>query len=634
MKAAMAAAFQSTDDGGLAAADEFTAVAAAPAESSAPESAVASGQRNDEENSRAFFAAIKWYVHAQTFPAILMSIVLSLAFRSASITGDLILSYWANRRAIFTGSSTLTDETYVQWYTVAVLATLGALVLRQFAAVSGASQVVRHSHKEMFHRVLHAPTSFFDANPLGSVTSRFSKDLEVTDIQISELVNSLLITSATLLGTCALMCYAAPYLVAVLVIIACIYVAVVRYYQVTNTEQKRLEATNRDPMICVMGELLVALPVLRSYGALQELTQEHVERFALSSRSVYNGRCLQRWFCTRLDGINFIIVLSMTLISCGIMASYDTAARQAQLATMSLGVTYAVSLGGSLTFFVNIATELESQMTGVLRVTEYAAEIPQETACCAPPEVTPPSTWPSQGRIEFADAQLRYRDDLPLALRGVTFTIDAGDHIGVVGRTGSGKSTIMQALFRLVELSAGSVIVDGLTAASVDVHTLRARMTIIPQDPMLFKGTVRTNLDPFSLYDDAKLRKALDRIGMSSSVGLDTPVTENGDCFSVGQRQLLCLARAMVRDCRIILLDEATANVDAASDAIMQSVVREDFASCTTITIAHRLDTVMDSDKILVLDRGTVVEYASPAELLADPNSQFFGMVASHNESH
>ena len=601
-----------------------------PATSSSP----APTKKDDEKNSREFFAAVRWYINAQSIPMMAISIILSIAFRCASIIGDLILSYWANRRAIFSGSSTLSDATYVMWYTVAVLCTLGVLVARQFSVVTGASLVVRRSHKGMFNRVLHAPTSFFDVNPVGSITSRFSKDLEVTDIQISELVNTLLINLAAMLGTCALMCYAAPYLAAALVIIAVMYAVLVRYYQSTNAEQKRLEARNRDPMVCVMGELLSALPVLRAYGCLEELFDEHKGRYGQSARSVYSGRCLQRWFATRLDGINFLIVLSMTLISCGIMVSYSTAERQAQLATMSLGITYAVSLGASLTFFISIVTELESQMTAVCRVTEFATTIAQEQRCAAVPETVPAADWPAYGRVEFVDAQLRYREELPLALCGVTFTIAAGEHIGVVGRTGSGKSTVMQALFRLVELSAGSVLVDGISTASVDLHVLRSRMTIIPQDPMLFKGTIRSNLDPFGLYPDEKLHRAVDRIGMGATVRLDMIVSENGDCFSVGQRQLLCLARAMVRDCKIILLDEATANLDSASDAIMQRIVRDDFASCTTITIAHRLDTVMDSSKILVLDKGLVVEYASPTELLANPNSQFYAMVSAQDDAH
>jgi ABC-type multidrug transport system fused ATPase/permease subunit len=259
---------------------------------------------------------------------------------------------------------------------------------------------------------------------------------------------------------------------------------------------------------------------------------------------------------------------------------------------------------------------------------------PQEQACVVQPEVHAPEGWPTRGEIKFTDAKLRYRHDLPLALQGATFAIRAGEHIGVVGRTGSGKSTIMQALFRLVELSAGSVEIDGIATGAVDIRQLRSRMTIIPQDPMLFKGTVRSNLDPFGEQEDEKLQRALREIGMAGRVQLSSAVTENGECFSVGERQLLCLARAMVRDTRIILLDEATANVDAGSDQIMQQVIRKHFATCTTITIAHRLDTIMDSDRILLLDRGTVAEFASPEELLRNPASLFYSMVQLHRQQH
>jgi ABC-type multidrug transport system fused ATPase/permease subunit len=316
------------------------------------------------------------------------------------------------------------------------------------------------------------------------------------------------------------------------------------------------------------------------------------------------------------------------------MSSYSQAEREANVPTMSLGVTYAISLGSSLTFFVTLVTDLEGQLTSVVRVAELAEDTPQEQACVAVTEVLPPSDWPQHGKIEYVDVQLRYRPDLPLALRGVSFTIHAGERIGVCGRSGSGKSTIMQALFRLVELSGGSVVVDGIPTAAVDVGVLRSRLTIIPQDPMLFKGTVRTNLDPFGQIADERLQRALDRVGMGARLALGSAVAENGDNFSVGQRQLLCLARAMVRDSRILLLDEATANVDAASEAIMQSVVLTDFAGCTVIAIAHRLSTIMGCDRILVLGDGSVLEFASPQSLMADPLSEFHIMVQTQNAAH
>jgi ABC-type multidrug transport system fused ATPase/permease subunit len=486
----------------------------------------------------------------------------------------------------------------------------------------------------MFQRVLRATTTFFDLNTVGAIVSRFAKDLDTTDVVMSELMPTLVLNIVWTLTSGAFMCFAAPYLAPLLVVVAALFFFLTKHYLTTNTSLRRLEALNREPMINVMGELVSGLPVLRSYGCLHEMTREHTAGYALSARSVYNGRGVQRWFSVRFEAINSVIVLFMALLSCALIVSYSPSERTSKIATISLGLVYSVKLGSTLATLIGLAIDIEAQITGVQRVAEFCEKPPQEVSCRTAQETAVAADWPTGGEIRFENAKLRYREDLPLALRGVTFTIKAGEHIGVVGRTGSGKSTIMQALFRLVELSEGDVCIDGVAIRSVDINHLRSRLTIIPQDPMLFKGTVRSNLDPCGVCADSKLQAALDAIGLSARLQLDTRVTENGECFSVGQRQLLCLARAMARDCRVVVLDEATANVDAATDQVMQGIIRRAFASCTTITIAHRIDTILDSDRILVLDYGTVLEFAPPAELLANASSSFYQLVHAHQSSN
>jgi len=264
-------------------------------------------------------------------------------------------------------------------------------------------------------------------------------------------------------------------------------------------------------------------------------------------------------------------------------------------------------------------------MSSVERVKEYCDQLPQEKVVTygnGPDEIEqPPPSWPERGEVEFRGASLRYRDGLPLVLKQVSIKIAAGHKIGIVGRTGSGKSTVMLALFRMVELAEGSILFDGVDISKLQMNDLRSKITIIPQDPMLFQGTIRSNLDPFNMVDDTAVWTVLEKVNMADrvrrdSVGLDCLVADKGANFSVGQRQLLCLARALLKGCKILLLDEATASVDFDADAMIQRTIREEFADCTVLTIAHRLATVIDSDRIVLLDHGVVQEYDSPANLL------------------
>lgn len=279
-----------------------------------------------------------------------------------------------------------------------------------------------------------------------------------------------------------------------------------------------------------------------------------------------------------------------------------------------------------------MVSQLQTQMVSVERVITYS-EMETEAALQAPARNTPPTNWPTKGDIEFNNVELRYRSELPLVLKGLTLKINAKEKIGVVGRTGAGKSSLMVALMRLVELDRGSIKIDGINIGYVGLHELRGRIAIIPQDPILFGGTVRSNLDPFNQYQDAEIWHSVRRVQLDSSINsLDDTVTENGSNFSVGERQLLSIARALLRKCKIILMDEATASIDVQTDQFIQRSIREEFADCTTITIAHRINTVMDSDRVLVMDNGKCAEFDTPAKLLKKPKGIFASLVKDHQQ--
>lgn len=276
------------------------------------------------------------------------------------------------------------------------------------------------------------------------------------------------------------------------------------------------------------------------------------------------------------------------------------------------------------------STELENQMTSVERVVEYS-DIEHEGALETPKDDKPPETWPDQGKIEFKNVFLRYFPNDPPVLRNLSYTILPKEKVGIVGRTGAGKSSLINALFQLSDTD-GQIIIDGYDITKLGLHDLRSKISIIPQEPVLFSGTMRKNLDPFDDYTDADLWRALEDVELKEAVsdltsGLNSKMSEGGSNFSVGQRQLVCLARAILRNNKILVLDEATANVDPQTDALIQTTIRQKFKDCTVLTIAHRLNTVMDSDKVLVMDAGTLKEFDHPHVLLQNTNGILYGMV-------
>jgi len=299
---------------------------------------------------------------------------------------------------------------------------------------------------------------------------------------------------------------------------------------------------------------------------------------------------------------------------------------------LGLALSLLLQLGSLFQWCVRQSAEVVNQLVSVERVLAFS-NLPSE----APLQLESDRNhkdWPQEGRLDLYDVSVRYRDTLPPSLSGVTLSIQSGHRVGVVGRTGSGKSTLVQALFRLLEAENGSIHLDGVDVSSVGLHCLRSKISVIPQVPVLFSGcTIRENLDPFGTYSDEALQKALEDSFMAQDADLDYMVAEGGSNFSVGQRQLLCLARAILRKNRVVVLDEPTANVDARTDKLLQRAIAESTDTATIIAVAHRLDTVIDYDRILVLGDGRVLEYASPAELLEKKSGHFTSMVNDTGET-
>ncbi|KAJ2889159.1 hypothetical protein FB639_000105 [Coemansia asiatica] len=454
-------------------------------------------------------------------------------------------------------------------------------------------------HNNLLNGVLHSPMSFFDITPVGRITNRFSSDVRGCDESLPRSISAMV----TYLQQRYLFCI---------------------------REIRRLELANKSPIYSHYQETINGLSTVRAYGQQSRFVhrnEEHLERF---SRVYYAYLGLIRWLRMRLLFIGNIVILFTAVFSVFMLHWYG----YGSAAVVGLSITYALDMINALGWSIRLYTEVENMMIQLERMVEYShlpSEAPGIIKNCRPEE-----SWPSQGMVEFKNYSSRYRENLDLVLKNISFCVLPNQKIGIVGRTGAGKSSISLALFRVIEAAGGQILVDGEDISRYGLYDVRSRLSIIPQDPMLFKGTVRKNLDPFGNYSDIDIWAALDNAHLADTIhakdgGLDFEVAQGGENFSAGQRQLICLARALLRHAKVLILDEATAAIDNQTDKVIQQVIRSKFMDCTVLTIAHRLNTVMDSDMILVIDQGTVTEYDTPSNLLAKKSSMFAKLVEEAN---
>ena len=414
------------------------------------------------------------------------------------------------------------------------------------------------------------------------------------------------------------------------------------FFRASYREIKRLDGTSGSPIYAHFSETLSGLTTIRAFGHQRRFVADNLSRVGANQRAFYAQRCAcDRWLPVRLESVGNTIVLFVALLGLPYAGTSNAP-------FVGLVLSFALDLTGLLSWVVRQWSETEAGMVSVERVSEYAAlpdeedTAPQRAKPSPKPSPPPPAGWPSAGALRLEGVSMRYQPSMPLVLSNVSVNIRAGEKVGVVGRTGSGKSTMLVALWRLVELEAGRVVLDDVDTAAIPLARLRASLTCIPQEAVLFSGTVRHNLNPIgeaagASASDPALWDALDAVGMKQSVaalglGLDSQVAEFGGSFSAGERQLLSLARALLRSTRLVCLDEATASVDLQSDARMQVVISQRFAACTVIVIAHRILTIIGSDRILCMSAGQLVAQGSPAALLADGGSLFSHLVDESGE--
>lgn len=587
-----------------------------------PEESRSEGRIGFKAYKNYFSAGASWFF-------IIFLVLLNLMGQVFYVLQDWWLSHWANRQGALNdtknANGNVTGTLDLSWYLgiytglTAVTVLFGiARSLLVFYVLVNASQTL---HNRMFESILKAPVLFFDRNPIGRILNRFSKDIghmdDLLPLTFLDFIQTLLLVVSVIAVAAAVI----PWILIPLVPLSIIFVVLRRYFLETSRDVKRLESTTRSPVFSHLSSSLQGLWTIRAYKAeerCQELFDAHQD---LHSEAWFLFLTTSRWFAVRLDAICAVFVIVVAFGSLVLAKTLDAG-------QVGLALSYSLTLMGMFQWSVRQSAEVENMMISVERVIEYTdleKEAPWEC------RKRPPPGWPHEGVIVFDNVNFTYSLDGPLVLKHLTALIKSREKVGIVGRTGAGKSSLISALFRLSE-PEGKIWIDKILTTEIGLHDLRKKMSIIPQEPVLFTGTMRKNLDPFNEHSDEELWKALEEVQLKEAIEdlpgkMDTELAESGSNFSVGQRQLVCLARAILKKNRILIIDEATANVDPRTDELIQQKIREKFAQCTVLTIAHRLNTIIDSDKIMVLDSGRLREYDEPYVLLQNPESLFYKMV-------
>ncbi|KAJ7148941.1 multidrug resistance-associated ABC transporter [Mycena crocata] len=570
--------------------------------------------------------AVSWETYAKYLksaggltwaPVILLLLTLTQA---AQVGNNLFLGFWTSR----------TIPGFRQGDYMAVYAALGFAqaifsFLTTFAFAVASLVASLNLFKAALAHVLRSPSSFFDTTPMGRILSRLVKDQDTLDTQLSLTLMQLTTSFFSVIGTVVLVFYTFPYLGIIFAPMVVLYYIVSMYYRRSSVETKRLDSLMRSALYSSYSETLTGLATIRAYREQPQAIRDAEKGLDMENRAYLMTITLQCWLALRLDVFGNILIFGIVLFGAGFRNTVDPS-------KIGVVLSYTLSITQVFSQMVALFATNEQNMNSVERILLYA-ELPSEGAATTPED--PQSSWPDQGEINFKNVQMAYREGLPLVLKDVSFNIRPGEKVGIVGRTGAGKSSLLQALFRIVGLQAGKIEIDGRDISKVGLDVLRGRLALVPQDSVLFLGTLRDNLDPQASKTDAELISVLQRAWLlpregdppdpaaDSKFSLDSTIGDEGSNYSAGEKQLLALCRALVKNSPIIVLDEATSSVDVETDAKLQRTIRTEFAAATLLCIAHRLNTIAYYDRILVMDQGQVAEFDTVLNLYDKEDSIF-----------
>ncbi|KAK9671796.1 hypothetical protein RND81_12G055400 [Saponaria officinalis] len=547
--------------------------------------------------------------------------VVSLVWIASTTSTDYWLAYQTS------GTRTFMPGLFIAGYALIGLVSCLIVAARAVIVTLMGLKTSQSYFTQFLNSILHAPMSFYDTTPSGRILNRASADQTAIDFMIPFFMGMIISIYFAVVAIMAVTCINSWPTVFLVIPLIWVNLWYRRYYIANSRELTRLSSITKSPIIHHFSETVSGVVTIRCFRRQALFTNQNLDKVDVNVKMDFHTFGATEWLGFRLEIIGSLVFCISTFFLIVLPSSF------VKPEYVGLSLSYGMSLNAMLFMTIFMTCTIENKMVSVERIKQLI-NIPSEAAWvikdCLPPK------WPTHGNIELKDVQVRYRSNTPLVLKGITLDIKGGEKIGVVGRTGSGKSTLIQVLFRLVEPCGGKIIIDGVDICKIGLHDLRSRFGIIPQEPVLFQGTVRSNVDPLGLYSDEDIWKALDRCQLKGVVAatqekLDALVEDGGENWSVGQRQLMCLGRVMLKKSRILFMDEATASVDSQTDSTIQKIIRDDFRDCTIITVAHRIPTVMDCDKVLVVDAGWIKEFDSPSRLLERP-SLFGALVQEYSD--
>uniref|UniRef100_A0A7S2SAV0 ATP-dependent transporter ycf16 n=1 Tax=Eucampia antarctica TaxID=49252 RepID=A0A7S2SAV0_9STRA len=553
--------------------------------------------------------------------------------RGAEISAAFWLAYWAKKTMEAKNSDAPLTNTetfyYLNYYALFSLLGVAGLTVRAFLMAVHRLHASRKLHNDLVQSIVRAPVSFFDVTPTGRILNRFAADMDKIDLQLTQSIGQGMGTIFSVLGALAAIIAATKgTFLAPLVPISCVYYVIQKWFRKTSTELQRLNSVANSPIFADFSQVLSGTSTIRAFDEENRFFLNCQNSFDKMNSSFNLVNLCNQWLGLRLDFLGGLIGAFVAGVAVATAKSNFIPA-----GWLGLALSYSIEITGFLKHGVRVIATVEADMSSVERVLYYTNKIEPEAPDVIPEKDPDAGTWPSEGCIKIKGASMRYRDG-PLVLKGINVTFNGGEKVGVVGRTGSGKSSLMNLLFRVTELEedGGTIEIDGINTALIGTDALRLNLSIIPQDPVMFSNTVRYNLDPFGFATENELWSVLEKVQLGELIaalpcGLDEQVAEGGENFSQGQRQLLCIGRSILRKPKVLVMDEATASIDNSTDAIIQSMIRENFKDATVLTIAHRLNTIMDSDRVLVLDDGVIVEFDTPKNLLSKAEGYFKSMV-------